>query len=85
MKIEFTNDEIEEKINIVELEDVTIIGEYIEVHEDCYILVGTGIVDGESYRDFKVEFTLIDNEHDNNCTSILDSQWDYYDFLFYES
>ncbi len=84
MKIEFTQEELEDKINIVELEDVTLIGEYIEKYDDYYILVGTGIVDGENYRDFRVEITLKDNDIEDNCKDILDSEWEFYDFLFTE-
>ncbi len=82
MKINFTNEEIENKINIVEIEDIIVFGEYIEVFDEYYVLVGKAQIEGEIFNGFEVEFTLTEAPSEQNCTSILDADWNEYDFIF---
>ncbi len=82
MKINFTETEIENKINIVEIEDIIVYGEYIEILEGYYILFGKAQIEGEMFNGFQVEFTLTEEPKEQTCTSILDVDWNEYDFIF---
>ncbi len=82
MKLEFTNEEIVNKINVVEIEDIIIFGEYIEVQDEYYVLVGKAQIEGETFNGFEVEFTLTEEPSEKTCTCILDTDWNEYDFIF---
>ncbi len=82
MKINFTQTEIENNINIVQIEDIKVIGDYIEQKDGYYELFGKAEIDGEIYTDFVVEFTLVSDESFSTCSEILNIDWNEYDFVF---
>ena len=64
MRLEFTKEDIENEYNKMELEgeDVTLIGEYIEVIEDeenTFTITGDAIIEGELYHEFVTVLKLL--------------------------
>ncbi len=82
MIIKFTEDEINKKINIIEVEDIVLEADSIEIKEDLYVLCGNAEIDGEIYNEFLIEFTLAEKPENNSATAILEIDWEEYDFVF---
>ncbi len=82
MILKFTEQEIDNKENVVEIEDIVVYGETIEVLEGYFVLLGRALIDGEMYSDFQVEFTLEKSPEELNCLNIINSDWIEYDFVF---
>ena len=84
MKYVFTDDDIKNEKNVIEIEDenVKVEGEYIEGEGKIYVLTGTAEIDGERYRDFKVEFELSEEPLSENIDDIMSADWEFYDFLY---
>lgn len=82
MVLEFTEEDLKQKINIIEIEDIVIEAKNITVTDDCYLLEGKATIDGEVYPLFFVEFTLEDSITEITCKNLLDANWLEYDFIF---
>lgn len=82
MEIFFTEQEIAQKENIIEIEDIVLTGNSIEIFEGYYVIKGNALIDGETFLDFLVEFTLTSEPTENTTKSILSIEWDEYDFIF---
>ncbi len=82
--MEFTKEEIENKLNFLEIEDERMQFYAFQVlkGEDTYYLIGDAIFDGETYKDFKIEIKLLENLNIKNAKEILDVDWEWYDFKF---
>lgn len=82
MKLEFTQEDIDNKVNIIEIEDIIIEGNFITVSDDTYVLSGKATIDGEVYTEFLVEFTLEEEISELSAKNLVDAIWEEYDFIF---
>ncbi len=82
MVLKFTEEEINNKENVVEIEDIVVYGDSIEVNDGYFVLNGKALIDGEMYSDFQVEFTLENSPEELSCLNIVNSDWEEYDFIF---
>jgi cobalamin biosynthesis Co2+ chelatase CbiK len=84
--LEFTQQEIEEKLNIVELDDMVFTCNHIEVLNNSgyktFVLQGSCIMEGEKYPDFTIEVELETEIKDITCQNIMTTDWIEYDLLF---
>ncbi len=83
MKLYFSEEDKKEQLNKVETEDIIMIGEYIEILEDKYILSGAAEVEGEKYNEFTIEFQTVDKPSENTIKEIMSMEWDWYDYIVY--
>lgn len=86
MRLEFTKEDIENEYNKMELEgeDVTLIGEYIEVIEDeenTFTITGDAIIEGELYHEFVTVFGLIEAPEELTAKAIAQAEWDWFDYV----
>lgn len=82
MKLEFTQEDIDNKVNIIEIEDIVIEGNFIIASDDTYTLSGKATIDGEVYTEFLVEFTLEEEISELSARNLVDAIWEEYDFIF---
>ena len=82
MKYEFDQKEIDEKINIIELEDLEFECDFIEGEGLFFNAYGTAIVDGEKYSDFQVEIILENDVEPKSATDIINADWQEYEYIF---
>ncbi len=84
MKYEFTDDDLKNGINEVYFDEDELLlkGEYIEKREDFYVLVGTCIVENETYHNFEVGFNTVSPLTDITAKNLMLSEWEYYEYLF---
>ena len=83
MKYVFTDEDIKDEKNVIEIEDenVKIFGESLEGEGKVYVLTGVALIDGERYHDFQVEFELEDDPASESADDIMSADWKFYDFL----
>lgn len=82
MKLEFTNEDILEKINVVEIEDIVVDATHVCIEDDVYTLFGKALIDGEIFPEFVVEFILENTPDELTAKTIVEAQWEEYDFIF---
>jgi len=83
MKYVFTDEDIKDEKNVIEIEDenVKIFGEILEGEGKVYVLTGVALIDGERYHDFQVEFELEEHPASDSPEDIMSADWKFYDFL----
>jgi len=83
MKAYFSEEQKQKELNKIELEEdeVIILGEFIEGSGKSYIIRGSAIIDGETYRDFEVEFELVNEPNEETIEDIMEVDWEWYDYL----
>lgn len=83
MKYVFTDEDIKNEINVIDIEDenVMVIGEYLEGEGKIYVLTGKAVIDGETYHEFQVEFELEEMPETDKIEDIMSGEWKFYDFL----
>lgn len=78
-------DEEQKKLdkNKVEIEEDEIFleAEYIEGEGKHYIITGIATIEGERYHDFQIEFELVKQPEQNSIESIIETEWEWYDYL----
>ena len=84
MKYEFTKEDLENNINEVYFDEDELLlkGEYIEKRDEQYILIGSAIVEEETYHNFEVAFELKDNPSEITAKTLMLSEWEYYEYVF---
>ena len=83
MKLTFTEDDIKNEINKIYIEDddVLLETEYITGDGLEYILTGSATIEGEKYHDFRVQAVLLKEPAEKTAKSVMEQEWDWYDFL----
>lgn len=84
MKYEFTKEDLENNINEVYFDEDELLlkGEYVEKRDEQYILIGSAIVEEETYHNFEVAFELKDNPSEITAKTLMLSEWLYYEYVF---
>lgn len=84
MKLLFTEEHKLEELHKIYLEedDVSMECEYIEKDGEDYAVWGSAVIEGEIFNEFRVVFNLIKAVEDESIESIMNSEWDWYDFDF---
>ena len=75
MRLDFTEDDIAQEYNKIELEgeDVILIGKFIETAENednTYTIKGAAVVEGELYHDFVTIFGLVDEPEEMTARAV---------------
>lgn len=83
MRLEFTQEERDKKINEIffEEDDVLLVTEYIEGDGTEFQAVGTAIINEERYTDFVVQIAL-SKAGVSTVADVLEAEWEWYDFSF---
>ena len=82
MRYIFTSDEMGNKLNRIELEDLQFECEFIEGEGLFYNAFGQALVDGEIYTDFQVEIVLETDIEPKSAMDILNADWQDYEYIF---
>lgn len=71
------------EINKIEIEEDEIIleAESVEGEGKHYIITGIAEIEGERYHDFQIEFELVQEPKENSVESIMETEWEWYDYL----
>lgn len=79
----FNEEQKKLEINKIEIEEDEIIleAESIEGEGKHYIITGIAEIEGERYHDFQIEFELVQEPKENSIESIMETQWEWYDYL----
>lgn len=80
MKLFFNEEQKENELNQVELEDFTLYANWVEGEGNEYLICGTAIIDGETFKDFLVDFTTLEKPENYTIEDIMDLEWDFYDY-----
>jgi len=78
----FTETEKENGLHMLEVEDVVFTGERLEGEGRLYHIFGSAVVDGETYPAFEIEFELAEDPADDSAETVMQAEWDSYDFVF---
>ena len=86
MRLDFTEDDIAQEYNKIELEgeDAILIGKFIETvenEENTYTITGDAVVEGELYHDFVTIFGLVDEPEEMTARAVAQSEWDWFDYV----
>ncbi len=83
MKEYFSLQQKERELNKVYLEedDVLITGEFIEGEGKVFVICGSALIEGEVYKDFEVQFELMEEPEEETIEEIMNTEWQWYDFL----
>lgn len=83
MKYIFSEEQKKLEINKIEIEEDEIIleAESLEGEGKHYIITGIAEIEGERYHDFQIEFELVQEPKENSIESIMETQWEWYDYL----
>ncbi|MDR2898970.1 MAG: hypothetical protein LBU94_01500 [Clostridiales bacterium] len=89
MRYDFTPSDKDEGINTAELEDLFFTGEYVEdipslngSGNNIYRSFGQAVVEGETYSEFMIEFTLENPPASLTARDIFEADWIEYDYVF---
>ena len=82
MKYIFTSDEMDNKLNIIEMEDLQFECDFIEGEGLFYNAFGQAIVDGEMYTNFQVEIVLEKEIEIKTAADIINAEWQEYEYIF---
>lgn len=84
MKLSFTQQQIDTGYNKIEFEEDGVIfyAQSIEGENQCYLLTGKAVIEGETYHDFQVKIQLEQSPEQLSAESIIESDWEWYDFPF---
>ncbi len=83
MKLVFTEEQIKDEVNKIYLEedDLLMEGEYVEGEGRHYVISGVATIEGERYHAFEIEFELVEEPADGTLETIMETDWEWYDFL----
>lgn len=83
MKLVFTEEQIKDEVNKIYLEedDLLMEGEYVEGEGRHYVISGVATIEGERYHAFEIEFELVEKPADGTLETIMETDWEWYDFL----
>lgn len=83
MKYIFSEEQKKLEINKIEIEEDEIIleAESLEGEGKHYIITGIAEIEGERYHDFQIEFELVQEPKENSIEFIMETQWEWYDYL----
>lgn len=83
MRFEFTEEQKKNGINMIEIEEDELIleGEYVEGEGKNYVITGIATIEGERYREFQVEFELVEEPSSESLGDIMETEWEWYDYL----
>lgn len=79
-----TDDDIKNKINIIEIDEEKLIFtiKEIEKKKETFYLYGDGNFDGEVYKDFALEIKLEEHKEEKSLKEFLEKDWIWYDLKF---
>lgn len=83
MRFEFTDEQKKNGINMIEIEEDELIleGEYVEGEGKNYVITGIATIEGERYHEFQVEFELVEEPSSESLGDIMETEWEWYDYL----
>lgn len=86
MRMDFTDDDIRNEYNKIELEgeDVILIGSYIETiddEENTFTITGDAVIEGELYHEFVTIFGLTEAPEEMTASAIARADWDWFDYV----
>ena len=83
MKLVFTEEQIENELNMIYLEedDLLMEVEFVTGEGKNYVITGVATIEGERYHEFEIEFELVDEPGDETLEAIMETEWEWYDFL----
>ncbi|MDD5945165.1 MAG: hypothetical protein PUD43_05565 [Clostridia bacterium] len=86
MRMDFTDDDIRNEYNKIELEgeDVILIGSYIETvddEENTFTITGDAVIEGELYHEFVTIFGLLEAPEEMTASAIARADWDWFDYV----
>lgn len=83
MRFEFTDEQKKNGINMIEIEEDELIleGEYVEGEGKNYVITGIATIEGERYHEFQVEFELVEEPSSESLEDIMETEWEWYDYL----
>lgn len=86
MKYDFTEQDIIDEVNKIELEgeDVMLIGKYIEDVENednTYTITGDAVIEGELYHEFVTIFATEEKIENPTAKTIAQAGWDWFDYV----
>ena len=88
MEYYFTEEEKEQKLNVIEFEEDELLFECQKIesnNQGCiwqrYILTGIATIENERYHNFEIEIELFENIEEISAVNILASEWNWYDYI----
>lgn len=83
MKLTFTEEQIKNELNKIYLEedDLLMEGEFVTGEGKNYVITGVATIEGGCYHEFEIEFELVEEPADETLESIMETEWEWYDFL----
>jgi len=84
MKLTFTEEQIANELHKIYLEedDLLMEGEFVTGEGKNYIITGVATIEGERYHEFEIEFELTEEPAEETLEAIMQTDWEWYDFLF---
>ena len=52
-----------------------------QINKENYIITGIATIEGERYHEFEIEFELVEEPAEETLESIMETEWEWYDFL----
>ena len=83
MKLTFTEEQIANELHKIYLEedDLLMEGEFVTGEGKNYIITGVATIEGERYHEFEIEFELTEEPAEETLEAIMQTDWEWYDFL----
>lgn len=83
MKQEFLQIHKDAELNKIVIEEDNLIfyADFIEGQGKNYIMTGKAVIEGETYNDFKLEFQLENEPLNESIEDIINSDWQWYDYI----
>lgn len=83
MKLFFTEEQKKNELNRIYIEDDELLleGEFVEGEGKKYVITGIATIEGERYHEFQIEFELVNVPEDSSLDSIMNIDWEWYDYL----
>ena len=83
MQYRFTEEQIGAGLHKIDLEEDELLleGETVTGEGKNYIISGVATIEGERYHEFEIEFELVEEPAEETLEAIMETEWDWYDFL----
>lgn len=83
MKLTFTEEQKKNEIHKLYLEedDLLMEGEFVTGEGKNYVISGVATIEGERYHEFEIEFELVAEPAAETLEAIMETEWEWYDFL----
>lgn len=83
MQYRFTEEQIGAGLHKIYLEEDELLleGETVTGEGKNYIISGVATIEGERYHEFEIEFELVEEPAEETLEAIMETEWDWYDFL----